>query len=81
MMMTRPLKELLGLPDEALVDDREAALVLGLAPLTMRNWRSKGRGPSHRKLGGAVRYLMGDLRRFRDAPVSGDRTPPAAATA
>ncbi len=69
--MTRPLDELFKLPDEALVDDREAALVLDLNVLTLRNWRSQRRGPAHRKLCGAVRYRMGDLRAFRgDVPTA-----------
>ncbi len=63
--MTRPLDELFKLPDEALVDDREAALVLDLSSLALRDWRSQRRGPAHRKLCGAVRSRVGDPGAFR----------------
>ena len=48
-----------------LVDEREAALILGVAVQTMRNWRWRGEGPQVRKLGKrCVRYLVADLAMF-----------------
>ena len=48
-----------------LVDEREAAAILGLAIRTLRNWRWKRQGPRFRKLGlRAVRYSRGDLTAF-----------------
>lgn len=51
----------------ALLTEREAASFLRLAPATLARWRWRGdRGPRWRKLGGAVRYSMGDLEAFLD---------------
>jgi predicted DNA-binding transcriptional regulator AlpA len=48
-----------------LLDEQEAAQFLRLAPMTLRRWRSIGRGPRFIKLGAshqsAVRYRMSDL--------------------
>lgn len=45
-----------------LLTESEAAEYLRLAPATLARWRWHGsRGPSHRKLGGAVRYAVSDL--------------------
>jgi predicted DNA-binding transcriptional regulator AlpA len=41
--------------------DTEAAEMLGLHPQTLRNMRSRGKGPNYHKLGRAVRYLERDL--------------------
>ena len=48
---------------------REAAAFLGLAPGTLANWASAGRGPSFRRLGGGkvVVYELADLTRFADS--------------
>lgn len=48
----------------ALLDTREAARRLGLAPGTLQNWRLIGKGPACVRLGRAVRYAEGDLARF-----------------
>jgi hypothetical protein len=57
--MLRPLDDLLKLPDNALVNEDEAAAVLHVAVQMMRNWRFKRRGPSFVRLGNvAVRYEM-----------------------
>lgn len=48
-----------------LVDEREAAAILGVAVTTMRNWRWKEEGPRFRKLGTRlVRYHRADLQAF-----------------
>ena len=49
---------------EHLLSEKEAADKLGLSPSTLRNWRWKGEGPAHLKLGGAVRYRPEDLQGF-----------------
>ncbi|MCH7645338.1 MAG: helix-turn-helix domain-containing protein [Myxococcales bacterium] len=56
---------------EKLVDSAEAARLLKLSPRTLENWRMAGKGPSYRKLGGAVRYATADLEAFSK---SGKRT-------
>lgn len=44
-----------------LVDEREAAALLGLQVQTMRNWRWAGKPPRYRKIGRCVRYHRADL--------------------
>ena len=45
-----------------LVNERDAGEYLGGIPVkTMRNWRSRGEGPSFVKLGALVRYDVADL--------------------
>jgi len=50
--------------NEKLLNDRQAAEILGLAVSTLRNWRNNGRGPVYRKMGRAVRYALADLQAF-----------------
>jgi len=46
----------------ALVGEKEAARILGLAVQTLRNWRCKRIGPNYLKIGSrAVRYAIEDL--------------------
>jgi predicted DNA-binding transcriptional regulator AlpA len=40
---------------------REVEAAYGIAEKTLANWRSQGRGPAYHKLGGKVRYKVGDL--------------------
>ena len=48
-----------------LVDDHEAAAILGCAVQSLRNWRWAGRGPKFRKIGARlVRYHRADLAAF-----------------
>ena len=54
-----------------LLDESEAASLLGLSVKTLRRWRWAGHPPRFIKLGGAVRYDMTDLRAFKE---SGRRT-------
>lgn len=53
-----------------LVDEHEAAAILGCAVQSLRNWRWRGHGgPSWRKVGARlVRYHRGDLAEFIGAP-------------
>lgn len=46
------------------VDRKAAATFLGIAPRTLANWRSQGRGPVIVKLGGRVFYRISDLTAF-----------------
>jgi len=46
------------------VNDREAARFLGLAPQTLRNWRTNRRGPKYVRLGGRIVYRLVDLNEF-----------------
>lgn len=50
-----------------LVNEHEAAELLGLKVATLRRWRWAGRGPAYRKIGAAVRYHPADLSAFADA--------------
>ena len=47
-----------------LLNDTQAAEVLGLSIHTLRIWRHQSKGPSFIKLGRSVRYDPADLRRF-----------------
>jgi excisionase family DNA binding protein len=47
-----------------LVDEHEAATILGLSVKTLRRWRWAGREVPFIKLGGAVRYSLDDLERY-----------------
>jgi hypothetical protein len=50
-----------------LVRASDAARVLGLAPKTLRNWRSDGRGPDFVSIGGSVFYPLASLNAFIEA--------------
>lgn len=48
-----------------LVDETEAAAILGARVQTLRNWRWRGEGPCYRKIGlRLVRYHRADLASF-----------------
>lgn len=51
----------------ALVNEIEAARMLGISVKTMRRWRWAGRGPVFHKIGGAVRYHPDSLEAFIEA--------------
>jgi hypothetical protein len=42
-------------PDD-LIDQKEAARLLGIRPRTLQEWRYEGRGPGWFKVGQSVRY-------------------------
>ena len=50
-----------------LLNENEAAALLGLAVATLRRWRSDGRGPRFTKLGDSVRYERESLSAFVEA--------------
>jgi hypothetical protein len=47
--------------EKLVFNDVEAAVYLDLSPHTLRKMRTTGRGPSYRKIGKNVRYMMEDL--------------------
>lgn len=47
--------------NDKLLNDREAAALLGVTPSTLNFWRVQRRGPAFVKLGHAVRYRRSDL--------------------
>lgn len=47
-----------------LVDEHEAADILGLSARTLREWRRSGTGPRFVKLGRSVRYEPAELDAF-----------------
>ena len=52
-----------------LLNEAKAAEYLTLKPKTLAFWRWAGKGPVHRKIGGAVRYSVSDLDAFLEASV------------
>lgn len=54
-------------PEPEAVDERAAAPIVGLKPSTLKKLRVRGGGPPYRKLGHAVRYVVTELRAWRDA--------------
>jgi len=48
-------------PPSKLLTTRQVADLLGLAPKTLRNWRTQGLGPVAHKLGNRVRYRAEDV--------------------
>jgi predicted DNA-binding transcriptional regulator AlpA len=47
-----------------LIDDREAACLLNVAPVTMRKMRIAGTGPRYVKIGARVRYDPAEIAKF-----------------
>ncbi len=45
----------------SVVDERGAAALLGIAPATLRNLRSQGRGPKYCRVGRRVVYRVRDV--------------------
>ena len=58
-------------PDPAVsptvVDERGAAALLGIAPATLRNSRSRGRGPKYCRVGRRVVYRVRDIDAYLEA--------------
>jgi len=50
--------------NDDLLTESGAAKYLSMAPGTLRNWRSLGRGPVYIKVSSSVRYAPDDLRRY-----------------
>ena len=49
---------------EPLLTEKQAAEILNIKPKTLSRWRWQGEGPIYRKIGGAVRYSVDDLKEF-----------------
>ena len=54
-------------PETRLLNETEAAKVLGLKVTTLRRWRWAGKPPRYLKIGSAVRYDPEELADFMDA--------------
>ncbi len=54
-------------PSEGLINEHEAAGILGLSVKTLRRWRWAGRPPRFLKIGSAVRYDPVELATFIEA--------------
>ena len=52
-----------------LLREQEVADILNFKVATLRRWRWAGKGPRYRKIGGAVRYSVEDLKAFIEASV------------
>ena len=52
---------------KTLINEIEAARILGLSPKTLRRWRWAGKEPQFLKIGGAVRYDLAVLEAFIEA--------------
>jgi excisionase family DNA binding protein len=51
---------------EQLLTTEGVAAYLQVAEKTVRNWRSRGEGPSVVRVGGAIRYRKADIDRWLD---------------
>ena len=49
---------------ERLITEEDAADILFIRPKTLSHWRVEGKGPTYKKIGGAVRYSISDLEKF-----------------
>jgi hypothetical protein len=54
---------------KTLLNQKLAALYLGVSVRTMEGWRLRGGGPLYSKLGSCVRYRLGDLDAFVDGQI------------
>jgi|CXWL01.1.fsa_nt_gi predicted DNA-binding transcriptional regulator AlpA len=50
--------------------EKQAASFLGVAPKTLANWRSLGKGPKFCRLGRVIAYRQGDLEAFVEQRLS-----------
>ena len=53
----------------AVVDEKQAAILLGIAPSTLRNLRSQMRGPKFIRIGRRIVYRPDDIQVFLEAHV------------
>lgn len=49
------------------MNEKDAAVFLGVSVFTMRKWRSRKRGPNYYKFEGCVRYDESDLEKYRSS--------------
>lgn len=50
-----------------LIDEKQAAEILGCTVSAMRKWRTLGKGPAYCRVGRLVRYSEADLSAFMEA--------------
>lgn len=55
------------MPDSNVLNERQAASILGCSVALMRKWRLFGEGPTYSKVGRLVRYRRIDIDRFVEA--------------
>ena len=53
--------------DLTLIDNKQAADILGVNYLTLQNWRSTGKSPRYVKVGRNVRYRISELKAWLEA--------------
>jgi hypothetical protein len=64
----RPVRPLCELTDpETPITRAETAEVLGVATITIDQWRARSKGPAFLRFGRAIRYRLGDVIAYRDA--------------
>jgi hypothetical protein len=64
-LLPRVQQNLDQLSPHQLVDSRQAAQILGVAPKTLENWRTLGGGPRYSRLSARkIVYRVADLNRF-----------------
>lgn len=51
-------------PPEGFRSDTQTALLLGISPFGLREWRRRGYGPTPRKIGRRVVYAEADIQTF-----------------
>ena len=56
---------------DVLLNEKQAAVLLGISASWLRNARCKGRGPVYMTIGRAVRYDMGELLFWLDSNKKG----------
>lgn len=56
-------------PRHPLLNEKDAAVILGMQVKTLQMWRHLSKGPKYHKLGRAVRYSMRDLEEYMDGRV------------
>lgn len=54
-------------PAVTLLDNAEAAALLGIKPKSLEAWRQRGQGPRYRKIGRLVRYTEADVLAWLDS--------------
>jgi predicted DNA-binding transcriptional regulator AlpA len=52
------------MPDSNVLNEHQAASILGCSAALMRKWRRLGEGPSYSKIGRLVRYSQSDIETF-----------------
>jgi len=66
---------------DSLIRQEEAALILGVSPRCLENFRYRGRGPSYVRISArCIRYRRSDLRDFIDERVRTSTSDPGKAT-